>query len=381
MPLGTRSPDTFTIDAFLLGFSKFEFEQLLNDGSYGPVVDLGILNSEELTKEISLLEMEDGSGGTATTALELVSKLKPAWELGLFNFSANLAQYLFGAPSLTTNVADAAKNVPAELLQIPTSETDAARTFINLSNADVDDTPGNLTLTCAEVTEVILGDGTGDTPGDFSLKFKPLLFGDVTAATETNTATGVLVRTYTMVDTTSGGATELGVQDGVIATSGDLDLSQVVPVGNQLNITYTPTHVLEEDIDALDPDMMLDPLLGRIRFPNIDTPLAKDATSPLRAGQPLSLSYNYNQKASVTFKPFTQGGGSFLGRCTVRHWTDVGSNFTWVIPSVTIRIDDQALSFGTEDFVNGSLVIGINDAGGTDRFGTFTLANQNQAAA
>jgi hypothetical protein len=377
MPLETRAPDTFSKDNLLLGFSQVEFTPIVG-GVAGTPVALGILSGEELQKEVNVLELNDGSAGTVTVAREVLSSLKPSFQFELFNFHITVAQYIFGAEGTTEVTADASASVPNEPITIPVG-ADAARTFISLINGDIDDQTAVLTLTSDTITEVILGDGTGDTPGDYKLAYKPLLFSDVSAATQTNTSTGVLVRTFSIVDTTSAGATELGVNDGVIAASGELDMTQVMPAGDQLNVTYLPTHNLEEDFDAADPDMLLDPLLGRIRFPNLDTFAAPDATSPLRQGQPVLLDYEFNQKASNTLQPFTQGGGSFSGSAVIKHLPDIGINFIWNIPSVSIRIDDNALTFGSDDFGIGTLVMNINDAGGTDRFGIMTLADEVQA--
>lgn len=382
MPIEPRSPDSFTIDNFLLGFSQVEFQPLLSDGTYGTVVSLGILASEELQKEVETLEMNDGSGGTATTALELVSKLKPSFEIGLFNFRADLAQYIFGAQSITAQVVDAAKAVVAEQLTVPTSATDGDRTFIPLAHGDVDDTAANLTLTCAAVTETITGDGTVN----YQLAYKPLVLADIDNGTtleftENVTATGALVRTFTAQVGAPASAPEAQVDVGVIATSGDITLFQSVPTTNELRVTYQPSHALEEDFDAADPDMLLDPLLGRIRFPNLDTFAVPDATSALRTGQPVLLDYLYNQKSGYTMQPFTQGGGAFNGKATIKHLPDVGSNFIWTVPSVTIRIDDNALTFGSDDFVQGTVVLNVNDGGGTDRFGELLLSSQTEANA
>ena len=379
MPVEARSPDVFTRDHLLLGFSKIEFRPRVA-GVLGDVVDLGILSAQEMAKEVNLLTLPDGSAGTVSVAREALSSLEPSFNLASFNFSPDVAKFIFGAPSTTDVSAEAAAAATDEVIVIPTG-SDAARSFVPLVNGDVDDTDANLTLTAQEVTEVIAGDGTGDSSGDYQLAYKPFVFGDVTAATQTNTSTGALVRTFSIVDTTSAGATELGVDDGVVATSGDLDMFQTMPVGDQLNVTYTPSHNLVEDFDAADPDMLLDPLLGRIRFPNLDTFASPDATSAIRQGQTVLLDYLWNRKAHVTMKPFTQGGGVFEGTATIKHLPDIGINFIWTIPNASIRIDDNALTFGSDDFAVGSIVLNILDAGGTDRYGTIQLSSEVESAA
>lgn len=386
MPLEQRAEDTFTIENFILGFSQVTFQPRLLDGSLGTAVAMGILAGQELQKEVELLEMPNGESGTETTALELVSKLKPQFELELFNFRADLAQFIFGSGSLTPITADSARVVLNESIQIPTDSVIASQVFTPLINGSIDDTAANLTLNASTVTEVISGDGSGTTDGDYKLGFKVFALADVNNGTtleftETVTATGALVRTFTVQAGEPTGALEAQLAVGLGTTSGELDLFQVVPVGNQLNITYTPSFDLEEDFDAVDPDMLLDPLLGRIRFPNLDTAAVPDGTSALRVGQVVELDYLYNQKSGNDLKPFTQGGGSFNGVAVIKHLPDVGSNFIWDNIDATIRIDDNALTFGSDDFVRGTVVLVINDAGGTQRFGDLFIASQTEAAA
>ena len=40
---------------------------------------------------------------------------------------------------------------------------------------------------------------------------------------------------------------------------------------------------------------------------------------------------------------------------------------------------DDALTFGADDFVTGTLKMNINDNGGTDRFGTLELFDEDEA--
>ncbi len=384
MPVEARSPDVFTRDFLLLGFSKIEFRPRVA-GVLGGVVDLGILSAQEMAKEVNLLTLPDGSAGTVSVAREALSSLEPSFNLASFNFSPDVAKFIFGAPSTTDVSAEAAAAATDEVIVIPTG-SDAARSFVPLANGDVDDTDANLTLACQAITEVIAGDGTGDTDGDYTLSFKPLVLADVNNGTtleftQNTSLTGALVRTYTVQVGEPAGATEAQLAVGTGATSGQLDLFQTVPVGDELRITYTPSHNLVEDFDAADPDMLLDPLLGRIRFPNLDSFASPDATSALRQGQTVLLAYLWNRKAHVTMKPFTQGGGVFEGTATIKHLPDIGINFIWTIPNASIRIDDNALTFGSDDFAVGSIVLNILDAGGTDRYGTIQLSSEVESAA
>lgn len=378
MPIEQRAPDSFTIDNFLLGFSQVIFEPKLADGTFGPAVSMGILASEELQKEVELLEMPDGSAGTETTALELVSKLKPQFELGLFNFRADLAQYIFGAESITAVVADLTADFSNQIT-IP-SGTSASELFSVLPQASIN--PGSQSLACNQVTEVIAGDGTVN----YKLAFKPLILGDVNNGTtleftETVTATGDVVTTYTVQAGVPAGAGQAQLTVGTGTLSGTLVLNDAVPAANQINPIYTPSHTLVTNFNSINPDMLLDPLLGRIRFPNLDTFASPDATSAIREGQSVQFVGTFIQKAGFNMKPFSQGGGAFQGRATIKHLTDVGSNFIWNNISATIRIDDNALTFGSDDFVQGTVALIINDAGGTQRFGDLFIASQTEAAA
>lgn len=381
MPLEARAPDTFTKDNLLLGFSQIEFTPLIA-GVSGTPVPLGILSGQELQKEINVLELNDGAAGTITVAREVLSSLKPSFQFELFNFRSDIAMYVFGAPAVTPQVADAATAITDESVIVPLG-ANAARIFLPLVNGDVDETPGNLTLTCAPIVNELVGVGDGilgTVDGDFTLAFKPAILGDITRLEEVDSSTGAVIRVFVPQAGEPTGALEAQVAVGATATSGEIDLFQAVAIGNELRADYLPSFNLEEDENAASPDMLLDPLLGRIRFPNLD-PAGPSTTDPLGVGQGVLLDYEYNRKASVLLKPFTQGGGTYSGSATIKHLPDIGINFIWNIPSVSIRIDDSGLTFGADDFGVGTLVMNINDAGGSDRFGTMTLADEIQAAA
>ena len=85
MPVEERTPDQFTRDNLLLGFSTVEFEPALVGGGFDAAVLLGILSSQALQKEVELLELERGDAGTLTVDREIVSKLKPSFNIETFN--------------------------------------------------------------------------------------------------------------------------------------------------------------------------------------------------------------------------------------------------------------------------------------------------------
>jgi len=379
MPLEARGSDIFTRDNLLLGFSTVEFTPRIA-GVLGTPVNLGLLSAQEMAKEVNLLTLPDGRAGTVSVNRELLSSLEPSFNLSTFNFEKATAQYIFGASSLTDVVADAASAVTDEGVTVPAGSL-ASSTFANLVNGEIDDTAGNLTLTCAPIVDeaVGTGDGTsGDASGDFALDFKPALIGEVTAVT----VAGVTYDPIAVAAAAAGLEVEIVV--GVGATSGDMQFfsgGAAVNVTGAILATYTPVPALEEDFAATSPDMLLDPLLGRIRFPLIDSAASKDGTSLIRQGQNLLLDYLYSRKAHTTLQPFTQGGGVFEGAASIKHLTDVGINFIWDVPAASIRIDDNALTFGSDDFAVGTIVLNILDAGGSSRYGTMQLATETQSGA
>jgi hypothetical protein len=378
MPVEPRPPDQFTRDHLLLGFSTVEFEPELTGGGFGPAVELGILSSEALQKEVEILELERGDAGTLTVDREIVSKLKPSFSVETFNMRQDVAQYVFGSDITTPVVADATAAVTDDPVTAPTG-ADALRTFLSLSQADV--AAGSFTVNGDQITAETVTNVTGDgtTLGDYQLQYKLGALGDLTLLREL-TAAGVLVRTFVPQAGAPTSELEAQVQVGVAADSGEMDLFQAVAAGNTIEATYNPTlDGVEDDNSAATADYVIDPLLGRILFRRLDTFASPDAASAFREGQPVLADYTYSRKASTTLQPFRQP--SFEGRVTIRHLTDVGVNFVWVIPSATIRLTDDDLTFGADDFATASLILNINDAGGTQRFGTLQLSSEPEAAA
>lgn len=386
MPVAPLPNDTFTREALVLGFPVVTFERALAAGGFGPIVQLGILESAALQNEVDTLVLPKGDTGFVTVNREVVSRVQPSFAIGTFNFQADVAELVFGSTDGVAVVSNPAAVITNESVTTPIAATNliATGTMVPLGNAEVDQTAANLTLTCATVVEVLPGNGLGTTDGDFTLAFKPLVLADVNNGTtleftENVRATGALVRTFTVQAGEPTGALEAQLAVGLGATSGELDLNQVVPAANELRITYTPSHNLVEDEDAASPDMLLDPRLGRIRFPNMDNFATPDGTSAVRQGQALELDYLFSQRASTTFKPFTRPSSD--GRIVVQLLTSIGVNFVWTIPSASLILTDEDLTFGTDDFSTASIQVTINDAGGTDRFGTLAWSTETEANA
>ena len=138
MPVQTRPPDQFTRDNLLLGFSTVEFEPALSGGGFGGAVELGILESEALQKEVELLELERGDAGTLTVDREIVSKLKPTLNIATFNLKFDVARYVFGSDIATEVTADAASAVTDDPVQAgtmavrPANPVSAAATMLSI---------------------------------------------------------------------------------------------------------------------------------------------------------------------------------------------------------------------------------------------------------
>ena len=365
MSLESRPSDTFTKDNLLIGFSVVEFTP-----TGGTPVQLGILSGEELQKEVETLTLERGDSGTLTVDRELISKIEVTMQLEVFNFRADIAELIFGSTSGVVVSADAAASVVNDPFTIPDTGAEAERSFIGLSNGDIDEaTFIGSSVTCAPRTDEAVGTGdgtTGSTTGDFSLDYKPLVIGDVTSVT----VGGV---SYDPVTAATSTALECVLVVGTGSTSGDMHF--VDAAGTPINVTgaivatYTPSHAF-----ANLTDYVVDPARGRIRMLNVN-----GASDALKGGQPMLADYSYNRRATTNLKPFTNT--QVDGSCTIKHLTDIGVNFVWTIPSATILITDDALTFGAEEFGTATLALNINDAGGSDRFGTMELASETEANA
>ncbi len=378
MPVEARPEDQFTRDNLLLGFSIVEFEPKLTAGGFGAAVPMGILSGEALQKEIEILELERGDAGTITVDREIISKLKASLQIETFNLRADIAQYVFGSDVITAVVADAAAVVTNDPVRTLIG-ADAIRTFQSLAFADV--AAGSFTVNgdaiVAENVTNVTGDGT--TLGDYQLAYKPFILGDITLLRELDSS-GALVRTFVPQAGAPTSEFEAQVQVGLAVDSGEMDLFQAVAAGNTIEATYQPTNVgVEDDNSAATADYIIDPLLGNIMFRRLDTFGTPDAASAFREDQPLLADYTYSRKASNTLNPFRQP--TFDGRATIRHLPDTGVNFIWTIPSATLRLTDDDLTFGAEDFATATLVLLINDAGGTSRFGTIALSSEIESAA
>lgn len=382
MPVEPRSTDDFTRDNLLLGFSQVFFTPSLSGGGFGTDVPLGILSGEELQKEVELLELPRGDAGIITIDRELVSRLGVSIQFQSFNFRADLARYIFASSSTTDVVADPAASVSSDLVTLP--DTDTFDTFLNLSNGRIDE--GTVEVTFAQVQDEAVGSGQGGTfgesTGDFSLDEKIKAIGDVTSFT----IAGV-DRTGDLVSGDSPLAGEIGIVIGeddspAASRSGNITFpsGEAPASGAALVATYTPSFSTTAADIVNQTDFVFDPLLGKIRLLNAgadDSPFRPTGDSP--GGTVLNVAYDYERIASVQLKPFTQP--TFEGKAVIKHLPDVGINFIWTIPSASIRIGDEALTFDASAFATATLVLNVLDAGGSDRFGTLAISSEPQQLA
>lgn len=377
MPVEPRATDTYTRDNLLLGFSQVYFTPALTGGGYGTQVPLGILSGQELQKTVETLELERGDAGLITVDRELVSKLTTQFQLQTFNFRKDLAQYIFASSTLTNVTADASASVVNESFALPS--TNPFLTFVDLDRGDLDES--TIEVTCATITDEAVGTGDG-VSNNFVLDYKVKAVGDVTSVTVGSTS-------YTPI---ASGAAAAGNEVEVVVgevdgshptTSGSLEfhvggVSTPPPSGQAIVATYTPSFsTTGTDIVNLT-DFVVDPILGRIRM--LD-PTGAD-NSPFRTtgdSQPLEIDYDYNRKAHAVLQPFTQN--VFEGKAAIKQLTDVGVNFVWSVPSASIRITDDALTFDAADFAVATLILNILDAGGSDRFGTLEWSSESEQLA
>lgn len=364
MPLQPRADQSFTTTTLMVGFPQITFERLKSDGTFDTAVDIGIIADAALAKEVDIITLQDGSSGFLTDARKVVGRISPQFNVEVFSFKSTIAELVFGSSALVETVANAAATVVNDPFVVPS--TNPTLTFASLAQANVlESSFVGTSVTCGTITAEAVGTGDGvlgATDGDFTLDFKPLVIGDVTSLT-----VGGVTQTVVSIEPSAG---EVQVTVGTGATSGDLDFGTVPPSGAAIVATYTPSHAF-----ANLTDYVVDPAAGRVRFLSVD-----GATDALKNSQPMFADYTFKQLAGVTLKPFVRP--SVTGRVTINLLTEnVGSNFIWTVPSADILLNDDDLTFGAEDFVRGSLTLGLNDAGGTARYGSFFLADETQAAA
>ena len=389
MPIAQRNADTITRGNLLLGFP----EVIVNAaGVFLAPVSLGILRSAALTKEITRLALERGDSGPLVVDRQIISRLEAAFEIGTAKFTAELMQFILASSTLsavtanassksqvraTANAAQAITDDRVTLLASQTFDTFLGLTYFALNEASV-------AVEFAQIVSEAVGTGNGvlgGTQGDFALDQKIKAIGDVTSF-----LVGGVERVGVLVagSTPAAGqiAIETGEQDSLVTGSGAITFgSSLIPAnGAAIVATYKPSFNTGAGDIVAPTDFIVDPVQGRIRFLKAGADASPFRLAASAGGTALLVDYTYNRKAGNDIKPFTQTSG-FEGKAQIRHLPDIGINFIWDIPSITVQLTDDDLTFGAEDFATGNMRLVVNDAGGTDRFGTLRVSSEAEAAA
>ena len=377
MPAETRPTDgdTITIDNLLIGMPFVEFTPVVGGVAQQPV-NLGVVDSAELAKELNEVALTSSQSGASVALRKLINSIDLTFAVGVFNWAATIQQFALGSSTLTTVVADAAAAVTNEAI-VATAD---AEDYLGLANTGLNS--GSVTVTPTPVVDEAVGTGNGAlgaTIGEFEIDFMITLVGDLTSVTTTDPVTGV-VRTWAVVAlaaASTGDEVEVDVSD--TSTNGEIGffVSNVgfdIPSGHTIVANYAPTQTLTEGVGAND-DYIVDLKNGRIQ---IRHDAAKAASVQLLPGHSVDVDYTYVRNEHSTLKPFTQT--TFDGTARIRHLAGTGINLIWTVPSAQIQVTDDALAFADDDFAVANLVVNILDAGGTDRFGTVKLYSETQAA-
>ncbi len=340
MSVEPRPTDIVTKENVFIGLPVVLFERLLSPGVYDVPRNVGILDSAELQKVVEVATLTDKSSGLSTIVRESVRVLEPSLQLGLFNLEPANMRFFLSSATLV-EVTAGTVTVTNDEVTVP-NDFDK---FAVLSNRNLITDPLT-SLDCKEITLETVGTGQGgtfgETLGDFALDFKIELLADVTSF-----LVGGVERVGQLED--AGSPTtpdDIAIIVGVGATGGQLDFgaNETPAAGAAVVATYEPSFSFVNLTDYI-----LDPFEGRIRI--IGT-----GTGKVKAGQTLIADYDYNQPTETQLAPFTQP--NFEGRCTIKQLTDdMGINFIWDVPVVSIRVNDEAFAWSPEEFAAASLTI------------------------
>ncbi len=367
--------DTITIDHLLIGMPFIEFTPTVNGVAQQPV-NLGVVDSAELSKELNELALNSSQSGASVALRKLINSIDLSFAVGVFNWAPAVQQFALGSSTLTEVVADAAVAVTNETIVSTTDPED----YLGLANVALNS--GSVTVTPSPVSAENVGTGTGAlgaAAGEFEIDYPITLVGDISSLTTTDPVTGT-VRTWTPIAVAaaaSGDEVEVNVTN--TSANGDLQffvggVAFDIPSGHTIAATYTPTQTLTEGVGAND-DYIVDLKNGRIQIRHDS---AKGVDVQLLPGQSVDVDYTYVRKAYTSLKPFTQT--TFSGSARIRHLADTGINLIWTVPSASIAVTDDALAFADDDFAIANITVNVLDAGGTDRFGTVQLYSETQAA-
>ncbi|MEE9244881.1 MAG: hypothetical protein V3U63_01660 [Gemmatimonadota bacterium] len=349
-----------TSDNVQVGMPTVEFARSLGGGVFAAFRDLGIVRSAAIAKELNLITLENAQSGISVVVREDVQRFESRLNIGVHDHGGENMQLIFAS----ANRASIAAGVAAIVDEVVFLQADTIE-WSDLANALVLKTPA-VVADPAPITDEDVGTGdgtTGDTLGDFSLDFKPLVIGDVTSVTVAGVAftpiLGPFVSGNEVIITVGTGLTSGEMQFGVGGVAAN--------VTGAILATYEPTHALVENTDYI-----IDYADGRIRVEDLTA-----ASAPLRANQPVEVDYSHTTFDGESIEPFTQF--VFAGRARVKLLTDIGINMRWTIPLVNLRLTDDEFTFNREEFQESQLSMTIVDDGTSIPFGTMEVFPESAA--
>jgi hypothetical protein len=370
MSVFPRPPDPITKAHLFIGEPIVEFGPKLASGAFSPLRSLGIMDGAEIQKTIELATLRNAASGVSRLEREIVRLFEGRLALTVFNFTEENMQLFMAAKAITPVTAGTVAVVNEEF-----QLTGDDRDFVNLRNMLIAEPLTGLDCQTVTLEAVGIGQGGtfGQTLGDFSLDFPIKVIGDVptTLGKIQYFHNGVSITDLIPAKTLVGGnppvpiANQIGINTGAVANSGKIIYfaGEAPTAGVVITVTYTPSFSQTAGDFVANTDYFQDPIPGRVRV---------KFGLKLKGGEKLLADYNYTAIDHDDINPFTQLSG-FNGKARISHLPDVGINFVWDIPDVTVRITDDAFAWNRDDFATGALSMVINDAGGTAPFGTMSM--------
>ncbi len=233
--------DAITIDNLLIGMPYVEFTPTIGGVQQQPI-NLGVVDSAELAKELEAVALESSQSGTRVTLRELITRIDPEFNIGIFNFAAEVLRFTLGSATLVEVTADAASAITAEDHTLTADPQD----YLGLSNSLLN--AGSVRVDPSAVLDEAVGTGDGllgDVSGDFTLDFKVRLVADVTRV-DLVTAAGVVTSFTPIAAGAAASGNEVEVVVGRAGTSGDLQFHvggtpTPVPTGSRIEADYHPS--------------------------------------------------------------------------------------------------------------------------------------------
>lgn len=231
-----------------LGMPVVEFGPTIG-GIPQPLVNLGIVDDASLQKEIEEIALESSHSGIRSTVRELLTKLKPTFDVTVFNHAADVLQFGLGSSSKTLVSANAAAAVSNERVRTTTDPQD----FLDLRQQRLN--AGSLVVTPATISaeQVGVGDGTkGAVLGDYKLAKKVRLVADVSGTIDVD-LNGTITSFTPVAVGGHGTGLKVEVVVGTASDSGNLQFfngAGAVNVTGIISATYTPSFTLTEGVGA-----------------------------------------------------------------------------------------------------------------------------------